>query len=77
MKNPVDTVKGRIVDYDSHTGELVIRAYYPDWPIIKIIPFDNDVSRGFRKQIRRGNQCDCFAVYLFLHIMKNNLKNLS
>ena len=34
MKNPVDTVKGRIVDYDSRTGELVIRAYYPDWPII-------------------------------------------
>ena len=31
MKNPVDTVKGRIVDYDPATGEVTIKAKYEDW----------------------------------------------
>ena len=31
MKTPVDTVKGRIVGYDEHTQELLIRAHYDDW----------------------------------------------
>lgn len=29
--NPIDTIKGRIVDYDPMTQELTIKAYYPDW----------------------------------------------
>ena len=31
MKTPVDVVKGRVVDYDVLTGEVVIRAPYDDW----------------------------------------------
>lgn len=31
VKSPVDTVKGRIVGYDEHRGELLIRAPYDDW----------------------------------------------
>ena len=31
MKTPVDTVKGKIVDYDPVTEELVIRARYTDY----------------------------------------------
>lgn len=31
MKTPVDTVKGRIVDYDERTGEVTIKAVYDDW----------------------------------------------
>ena len=30
MKTPVDTVKGRIVDYDERTGEVTIKAVYDD-----------------------------------------------
>ena len=33
MRSPVDVVKGRIVDYDERSGELIIRAKYPDWPV--------------------------------------------
>jgi len=31
MKSPIDTVKGRIVDYDPRTQELTIKARYDDW----------------------------------------------
>lgn len=31
MRNPVETVKGRIVGYDERRGELLIRAPYGDW----------------------------------------------
>ncbi len=31
MRNPVETVKGRIVGYDEKRGELLIRAPYADW----------------------------------------------
>lgn len=31
MKSPIDTVKGRIVDYDERRGELLIRAPYDDY----------------------------------------------
>ena len=31
MKSPVETVKARIVGYDTKTQELLIRAPYPDW----------------------------------------------
>ena len=31
MKPPLEIVKGRITDYDERTGELLIRASYPDW----------------------------------------------
>lgn len=31
MKTPVDTVKGRIVEYDERSCEVVIRARYDDW----------------------------------------------
>lgn len=34
MKPAVDTVKGRIIDYDPRAQELLIRAYYPDWPLV-------------------------------------------
>lgn len=34
MKTPVDTVKGRIVDYDPRTEEVTIKARYTDWPIL-------------------------------------------
>lgn len=30
MKTPIDTVKGKIVDYDEKTGEVLIRARYDD-----------------------------------------------
>ncbi len=30
MKSPTDSVKGRIVDYDERTGEVIIRAKYDD-----------------------------------------------
>ena len=32
MKSPNDIVKGTIVDYNPETGEMTIKAYYPDWP---------------------------------------------
>lgn len=31
MKSPIDVVKGRVIDYDERTGEVVIRAKYDDW----------------------------------------------
>lgn len=31
MKNPIDTVKGRIVGYDERRNEILIRAPYDDW----------------------------------------------
>ena len=31
MRTPVETVKARIVGYDTKTQELLIRAPYPDW----------------------------------------------
>lgn len=31
MKTPIDIVKGRVVDYDERTGEVIIRALYPDY----------------------------------------------
>lgn len=31
MKSPVETITGRIVDYDPRTQELLIRAKYDDW----------------------------------------------
>lgn len=31
MKTPADIVQGRIVDYDERSGEVTIKAYYPDW----------------------------------------------
>ena len=30
MKTPVDVVKGKIVDYNEHTGEVTIKAHYDD-----------------------------------------------
>lgn len=32
--NPIDTVKGRIVDYDPRTQILKIEASYPNWPVM-------------------------------------------
>ena len=34
MKTPADVVTGRIVDYDPSSGEVTIKAYYPDWNIL-------------------------------------------
>ena len=34
MKSPVDSIKGRIVDYDPHTQELTIKAIYPNWQLM-------------------------------------------
>lgn len=34
MRTPIDVVKGRIVDYDERSGEVTIRAVYPDWPMM-------------------------------------------
>lgn len=31
MKTPVDVVRGRIVDYDVVSGDVIIRAKYDDW----------------------------------------------
>lgn len=31
MKQPLETVKGRVVGYDERARELLIRAPYPDW----------------------------------------------
>lgn len=31
MKPPLEIIKGRITGYDERTGELLIRAPYPDW----------------------------------------------
>lgn len=31
MRSPIDVVKGRIVGYDEHKGEVLIRAHYDDW----------------------------------------------
>jgi len=31
VKSPIDSVKGKITDYDPRTNELTIKAYYPDW----------------------------------------------
>ena len=31
MRTPVDVITGRIVDYDERSGELTIKARYPDW----------------------------------------------
>ncbi len=30
MRNPIDTVKGKVVDYDPFTGEMTIQAFYDD-----------------------------------------------
>ena len=34
MHSPIEHVKGRIVDYDHRTGELTIKAHYPNWPMV-------------------------------------------
>jgi len=34
MKTPIDIVRGRIVDYDERTEEVVIRAKYTDYPML-------------------------------------------
>jgi len=34
MKSPIDVVRGKIVDYDERTGEVLIRAKYEDWPMM-------------------------------------------
>lgn len=34
MRSPVDTVKGRIVDYDPRTQEVTIKARYTDWDLM-------------------------------------------
>lgn len=31
MKSPIDTVKGRIVDYNERTGKALVEVDYPDW----------------------------------------------
>ena len=31
MKSPVDTVKGKITDYNPETGEMTVKVTYPDW----------------------------------------------
>ena len=41
MKEPIDIVRGRIVDYDPRTQRVKIEAFYPDWPIM--------VKRGYRE----------------------------
>ena len=41
MKGPVDTVTGRIEEYDERRGELMIRAPYSDWPTM--------VKRGYKE----------------------------
>lgn len=41
MKDPIDTVTGRIEEYDERRGELMIRAPYSDWPTI--------VKRGYKE----------------------------
>ena len=33
MKTPVDTVKGRIVEYDERSGKFVAEGFYRDWPM--------------------------------------------
>ena len=30
MKSPIDVVKGKIVDYNEHTGEVFVKAVYND-----------------------------------------------
>ena len=34
MRSPIETIKGRIVGYDHRSGELTIKATYPDWPML-------------------------------------------
>lgn len=34
MKTINNTVKGHIIAYDPRAQELLIRAYYPDWPLV-------------------------------------------
>lgn len=41
MRSPVEIVTGHIVDYDERTGEMTIKAVYPDWYMA--------VKRGYRK----------------------------
>lgn len=41
MKSPLDTVKGRVVDYDPQRQELTIKAHYADWPIM--------LKRGYKE----------------------------
>lgn len=41
MKGPVDTITGRIEEYDERRGELTIRAPYSDWPTM--------VKRGYKE----------------------------
>lgn len=41
MKGPVDTITGRIEEYDERRGELMIRAPYSDWPTM--------VKRGYKE----------------------------
>ena len=32
MRNPLESLKGRITDYDPRTGELTVKVVYRDWP---------------------------------------------
>lgn len=34
MRSPIDTIQGRIVDYNPETEEVTIKAKYPDWPVM-------------------------------------------
>ena len=41
MKSAFDTVEGKITDYDEITGEMTIKAHYPD--------FYTFVKRGYKR----------------------------
>jgi len=35
MRSPVDVIKGRVVSYDPVTGNVIIKANYPDWQMFE------------------------------------------
>lgn len=41
MRNPVDEVRGKIVDVNENTGEITIKAHYDDWA--------NMAKRGYKE----------------------------
>ena len=69
MKSPIDVTKGRIVDYDEHTGEVLIRAKYDDWYTM--------AKRGYRECLvqmidsRRLSDKQRNACYAMLRAIKD------
>lgn len=69
MKSPIDSISGRIVDYNHETHELTIKARYPSWPTLLRRQYDEVEIR--LKDGRRLSSKQRNAVYALLREISN------